>query len=317
MVDPILQRVMQEFGLGSPFEQESLSGGSAAAFHVRSARGDFVIKDGGDERVLGLYKQVAETLNAQGVRQARLYESIAGQLTASSGHAVFAFLPGTWAWRPTTTQSAAFMRYFAAYQRALRAVPIPLFVTEVRTPWQQADSLDYLLHDLPGLLATIHVSPLFARTADRVLAFLAEHRPILDAQPKQLVHGDVGPGNILYAHDGGTALIDFTPYRESALYALDVSFYWHYVYANHGRPDVMRIRDDLRAYAAVHPWTDEAKRAFYPALVKAAARILFVPILLALATGQRMVDSDSDSRARAINNIMACRNELEAAIRDT
>jgi hypothetical protein len=44
-------------------------------------------------------------------------------------------------------------------------------------------------------------------------------------------------------------------------------------------------RDDLRAYAAVHPWTDEAKRAFYPALVKAAARILFVPLLLALATG--------------------------------
>jgi Ser/Thr protein kinase RdoA (MazF antagonist) len=306
---------MQEFGLGSPLEQESLSGGSAAAFRVRSARGNFVIKDGGDERVLRLYKQVAETLNAQGVRQARLYESISGRLTASSGHAVYDFLPGAWAWQPTATQSAAFMRYFAAYQRALRAVPIPLFVTEVRTPWQQADSLDYLLHDMPGLLATIRVSPLFARTAERVLAFLAEHRPIIDGQPKQLVHGDVGPGNILYADDGGIALIDFTPYRESALYALGVSFYWHYVYANDGRPDVMRIRDDLRAYAAVHPWTDEAKRAFYPALVKAAARILFVPILLALTAGQRV--DDSDSRATAINHIMACRNELEAAIGDT
>jgi hypothetical protein len=91
-----------------------------------------------------------------------------------------------------------------------------------------------------------------------------------------------------------------------------VSFYWHYVYAKDGRPDVTRIRDDLRAYAGVHPWTDEAKRAFYPALVK-AARNLFVPILLALATGQRV----DDSRARAINNSMACRNELEVAIGDT
>ena len=79
----------------------------------------------------------------------------------------------------------------------------------------------------------------------------------------------------------------------------------------------MRIRDDLRAYAAVHPWTDEAKRAFYPALVKAAARILFVPILLALTAGQRVDDSDSDSRATATNHILACRNELEAAIGDT
>ena len=49
--------------------------------------------------------------------------------------------------------------------------------------------------------------------------------------------------------------------------------------------------------------------------MKAAARILFVPILLALATGQRA--DDSDSRATAINNIVACRNELEAAIGDT
>ena len=82
-------------------------------------------------------------------------------------------------------------------------------------------------------------------------------------------------------------------------------------------PDVTRIRDDLRAYAAVHPLADEAKRAFYPALVKAAARILFVPILLALAPGQRVDDSDSDSRATALNNIVACRNKLEAAIGDT
>ena len=53
--------------------------------------------------------------------------------------------------------------------------------------------------------------------------------------------------------------------------------------------------------------------------MKAAARILFVPILLARATGQRVddSDSDSDSRATAINNIVACRNELEAAIADT
>jgi len=66
MVDPVLQRVMQEFGLGSPLEQESLSGGSAGTFRVRSARGDFAIKDGGDVRVLRLYQQVAQTLNAQG-----------------------------------------------------------------------------------------------------------------------------------------------------------------------------------------------------------------------------------------------------------
>ncbi|MDQ2830314.1 MAG: hypothetical protein M3Y74_14870 [Chloroflexota bacterium] len=58
MVDPVLQQVAQEFDLGAPLAQETLSGGSAAAFRLRTTHGDVVVKDGGDERELLLYKHV-------------------------------------------------------------------------------------------------------------------------------------------------------------------------------------------------------------------------------------------------------------------
>lgn len=314
MVDPVLQQVAREFDLGAPLEQEILSGGSAAACRLRTTHSDVVVKDGGDERALLLYKHVEETLNAQGVRQARLRATVSGQLKASTGQAVFEFLPGRWAWQPTVAQAAAFMRYFAAYNGTLRDISAPPFVTETRTPWQKADSLDYLLHDLPGVLGAADVSSLFAHTTDRVLTLLADYRPILDVRSKQLVHGDVGPGNILYTDEGVVALIDFTPYWESSLYALCVSFYWHYVYGNDGRPDIGRIGDDLRAYAAVTPFSSEDKIAFYPTFIKAAARILFGRLLLDLESGQQTYNGDN--RAAMVNNIVACREELAMAITD-
>lgn len=317
MVDSVLRQVAREYDLGEPLEQEALSGGSAPVFRLRTSRHMVIIKHGADERELCLYKRVAETLNVRGVRQARLYSTVSDRLQSSSGHAVFEHLPGTWAWQPTSTQAAVFMRYFAAYNRALCEIPIPPFVTTVDTPWKKADSLDYLLHDLRGDLAQIQLSPLFARTADRALTFLARHRSPLDAMPKQLVHGDVGPGNILYTDGGGepsAVLVDFTPYRESALYSLCVSFYWHYVYGNHGRPNIARIGDDLCVYAAVYPFSAEEKRAFYATFVKVAARILFVPLLLNLAADRPELDAASDSRATAMNNILDSRRDLETAI---
>ncbi len=314
MVDAALVQVAREYDLGVPLEQDTLSGGSAATILLRTSRGAVVVKDGGDERALALYKRVEEALNARGVRQARLHVTMSGQLTASTGQAVFEFLPGWWAWRPAPAQASALMRYLVAYHRALRAVPVPSFVTEVHTPWQRADALDYLLHELPQVLETAQVSPLFARAADRTLTFLADHRTLLVARPTQLVHGDVGPGNILYTDEDVVALIDFTPYRESPLYALCVSFYWHYVYDNDGRPDIARIRDDLHAYATIAPFSAEDKHVFYPTFVKAAARILFGRFLFELEAGRQ--PSPTDKRAAIVNNILACRRKLAEAIAD-
>jgi Ser/Thr protein kinase RdoA (MazF antagonist) len=48
----------------------------------------------------------------------------------------------------------------------------------------------------------------------RALAQLAESAPLIDALPSRLIHGDIGPDNVLMDGDDVVAIVDFTPLRE-------------------------------------------------------------------------------------------------------
>jgi Ser/Thr protein kinase RdoA (MazF antagonist) len=314
MGDGELARVTKEFGLGEPLAAERLTGGAAGTLKLRTANGAFVVKRVTDARELALYHQVEATLNQAGVRQARLYTTQSGHLVASTGHAVFEWLPGRWVTYPTRAQSAALMRHFAAYNRALRAVQVPPFVTEWYNPWKKANSLDFVLHHLPAQLVRLPLSPGFVAAATAALRLLAERRTELEQLPKQLVHGDIGPGNVLYGPGHRAVIIDFTPYHESHLYAVCVALYWHHVYPTEGQPDIERIGQDLATYAARHPCSPEDKRLFPVVFAKAATRILIVPLLLHLESGQRLPIEECDRRATALTGLLACSSSLAGAI---
>jgi Ser/Thr protein kinase RdoA (MazF antagonist) len=285
MGDDDLKRVADEFGLGEPLGAEELTGGAAGTLKLRTASGIFVVKRVVDVYELALYRQVELVLNQANVRQARLHTTLAGGLVASTGQAVFEWLPGRWATSPTPAQSAALMRHFADYNRAIRAIPVPPFVTVWDNPWRKADSLDYLFRHLPEHLAQLSLSPAFVATATAALRRLAERRAELERLPKQLVHGDVGPGNVLYTPDHRAVIIDFTPYDEPHLYGVCVALYWHCVYPTNGQPDLARIGEDLAFYATRHPLTPDDKLLFPVIFAKVATRILTVPLLLHLEHG--------------------------------
>jgi Ser/Thr protein kinase RdoA (MazF antagonist) len=309
-----LDRVTDEFGLGEPLEAEELTGGAASTLKLRTARGTFVVKRVTDTRELALYRQVEVTLNRAGVRQARVHTTLAGDLAASTGQAVFEWLPGRWATSPTHAQSAALMRHFAAYNRAIRAIHVPPFVTAWDNPWRKADALDYLFRHLPAHLTRLPLSPAFVAAATAALRLLAEWRAELEHLPKQLVHGDVGPGNVLYTPDHRAVIIDFTPYDEPHLYGVCVALYWHYVYPTNGQPDIERIGQDLATYATRHLLTVEDKRLFPVIFAKVATRILTVPLLLHLEHGQPLHVGECDARATALTALLACHSSLVSAI---
>lgn len=308
-----MQHIATAFDLGEPLESTSLGGGEGSTYKLCTRRGEFVVKGGQEPHSLALYQQVATTLNGAGVPQAQVFTTATGQLHVG-GYAVFELLRGTGLDLPDPVQSAALMCYFARYNHALRTIAVPPDVHEVRTGWKKADSLSYLLTELPAQLARLPLSVFFQQITQTVLDRLAKVRSDLDRLPKQLVHGDVGPGNILFTSDDVVAIIDFTPYYESHLYAVCVSFFWHYVYGNGGTVDVARIVDDLRIYAQ-HHGLSPAERALFPAIfLKVAARILFVPCLLMLDSGQVAVDQDADRRAAATQDIMACHTIFERLV---
>lgn len=96
-----------------------------------------------------------------------------------------------------------------AFHRALVGVPQPPFFDARRDPWARADRLTW-----GAVLPDVY--PWLRDPVERLWRLL---RPL--ELPSQLIHGDIS-GNILFATDRESAIIDFSPYWRPAGFAAAV-----------------------------------------------------------------------------------------------
>jgi homoserine kinase type II len=229
---------------------------------------------------LELLAQVAAALGQAGLRQAQLLRTKAGSLRSSTGHFLQEYLPGRICPQPTAEQAAAVMRYLADYQAALAGLQLPPSWHAADTIWTRVASADYLVLVLPDLLQRFGY-------ADRTAAAVAElHAAVsaMSALPRQLVHSDIGPDNVLMHGTEVAAVIDFTPLYEPALFAVATAVYWYQIYGS-AELDCAAIWSSLRLAAARRPWT-AAETELWPAmLAREALRRLATPLALADQAG--------------------------------
>ncbi|HLY28728.1 MAG TPA: phosphotransferase [Aggregatilineales bacterium] len=317
-MDPEIAAVAREFELGVPIKSQHLNGGSASVLKLRTTLGDFVLKQGELERDLLLYHQVDVALNAVGVRQAHLFAKPDGRFLSSKAFSVFEFLPGHWNHRPTNTQAIAFVNHLVAYNRALSTIAVPSFVNDLDNVWKKANSVNFVLNRIPKWLVglTVSVPARFEAVSRTIIAYWRQHRSDLDDLPNQLVHGDIGPGNILYGTENAIFIIDFTAYQEPPLYSLCVAFYWHYFYHSH-RPRFDRIANDLAIYGSQQGFSGDEKQLFPTIFLKVATTILFVPLLLNLERGLSPLTQEWEKRANIVDAILSNQSKLGDAIEST
>ncbi|WP_020579824.1 hypothetical protein [Actinopolymorpha alba] len=74
-MDRVLAQVAREFELGTPISVEPLAGGSVHVVKLTTSRGSYVVKPVYQAVELELYSTVERTLNARGIRQARLFRT--------------------------------------------------------------------------------------------------------------------------------------------------------------------------------------------------------------------------------------------------
>jgi Ser/Thr protein kinase RdoA (MazF antagonist) len=262
---PDYQRVAEEFGLGRLLEATPLAGGRAGVRRLVTTRGQFVIKPAGRPAEALLYEQVALILNKAGVRQARPLRTVTGGLTGEWGHTAQEFLPGRIFMRPSAAQTLAVMRHLGEYHAALARVPSGP-PSEV-TIWTQVTSPGFLLRELPGLAdrARAALPSASQEVIHRALGRLRAAVPRMSALPRQLIHGDIGPDNVLMDGDQVVAVIDFTPHTEPVIFAIAGAVYWYHAYG-HPALDLAAMRAGLEAAGAHRPWTSE-ELATWPAML--------------------------------------------------
>lgn len=309
---PDVARVAEEFGLGAVLDAAPLPGGHRDVTRLTTGRGTFVVKPGYQTADLELYERVASALNQAGIRQARPLRTTAGALVSASGHAVQEFLPGRICLPPSAAQTTAVMRHLAGYHAALTKIPVSAVATPAETVWTRVAGARYLVRELPGLLRR-HAPP--GRAGDRPVTALLGHLerglPRLCDLPRQLVHGDIGPDNVLMDGDTVVAIIDFTPLRQPVLFAVAGAVYWYHIHGQ-AEPDLDAIRASLAAH---RPWTAPERAAWPAMLAREALRRFATPFAIA-AQQPRPPPAWPQARYQAVVSIMRCWPRLPALLPD-
>lgn len=295
--------LVDEYGLGRLIRMTAVAGGGPQVRKMITAAGSFVVKPAYRAFEWDLYATVEKTLNDRGVRQARIVRTAMGSAVSSTGHVVLEWLDGSVTLQPSEQQVGDTFRHLAHYTAALSDITIPTALITHETIFTQVVSAAWLEQNLSGLCQ------LLPDDWDRAPIRSAQSRLRLTALPVQLVHGDIGPDNVVYDGETVVAIIDFTPFPEPALFGLCTALYWFFV---HGReePDLGGLRDAVAAYATIRPLTP-AERAALPAmLIKESLRRLATPLALAEADAAPVSISSIRHRYQAVVALTECYADL-------
>ncbi len=159
------------------------------------------------------------------------------------------FLAGELELEPSGAQVRAVMRAAGSLHVALGRLAVG-YEPDRDSVFVQVTDPGFLISELPGLLR--HYG-LVTGPAGTAIACLAGHQGALGALPRQLVHGDIGPDNVLLDGEQVVAIIDFTPHVLPVLFAASTALYWYHVY---GQPAVRAasLAVSRAAMARARPW---------------------------------------------------------------
>jgi Ser/Thr protein kinase RdoA (MazF antagonist) len=288
--DADIAGLLREYDLGELVSAEPLAGGRAAVLRIDAGCGSFVLKAATRLADVELQASAALFLNERGIRQARILRTRAGTLVSSDGRYLQEFLPGSIIAHPGHEQAAAAMRHIAAYHQALADVPND-YQPEGASIWTRVADPGYLVGELSGLMNRYGIDDAAAQAALRVLD---QFRWRLGRLPRQMVHGDLGPDNVLMRGARVVSVIDFTPFYESALFGACTALYWYHIHGafqsspsgrDSGGLSLSKLRWSMATMAEERPWTRDELALWPVGLLREALRRLATPLAVAAESG--------------------------------
>jgi Ser/Thr protein kinase RdoA (MazF antagonist) len=267
------------YDIGRVLSLDRLPAGHPAVRKVTTSAGTYLLKPAWRAADVALLAELP-SLSRHGIRQPAVIRTGAGELVSPNGYFLQEFLPGEPALEPTNPQVRAVMRAVASLHVALRAWPAG-YEPDRDSVFVQVTEPAFLIAELPGLVRHYGIA---SRPVETAIAWLAEGQAAVGRLPRQLVHGDIGPDNVLLDGEHVVAIIDFTPHLLPVLCAASTALYWYHVY---GQPAVSAagLAASRAAMAEVRPWPAGEDELWVTGLVWESLRRLATTLELARRGG--------------------------------
>lgn len=277
--DEAARSALAWYGIGAVLSLDRLPGGYPAVRKVTASRGTYLLKPARRRPDLALLAELA-ALRADGVRQPEVIRTESGQLVSPGGYFLQEFLAGAVELEPSGAQVRAVMRAVGSLHVALGRLTVD-YEPDRDSVFVQVTNPGFLIAELPGLLRHYGLS---AGPGGMAIACLAEHQAALGALPRQLVHGDIGPDNVLLDGEQVVAIIDFTPHVLPVLFAASTALYWYHVYGQ-SAVSAAGLAASRAAMAQARPWPAAEEELWAAGLVWEALRRLATTLELARRAG--------------------------------
>jgi thiamine kinase-like enzyme len=197
------------------FQTVPTAKGSGNTFDVTSDTGRYIAKCGVRSDFIAIQQKIQPLLEKAGLKQARI-------IFHDEKVVLYEWLDGDGSGQLTPQRMRNAVLYMKKYFEVLHSLPAGEIEIKRMNAWDDAKSLDFLLDEFPRYAEYI-AAPCLSAAVKR----LSENRVLLSKQPKQLIHGDLGADNFIFAGDEVAAIIDFTPEIAPALYGLCHFLYWN------------------------------------------------------------------------------------------
>jgi len=287
--DDAARSALTWYEIGAVLSLDRLRAGHPALRKVTTSAGTYLLKPAWRRADIALLAELP-ALRSHGVRQPAVIRTRSGELVCPCGYFLQEFLAGEPELEPSGAQVRAVMRAVGGLHVALSTLAAG-YEPDGDSVFVQVTDPDFLLTELPGLLRHFGLA---TGPTGAALGCLAEHRAAIGALPRQLVHGDIGPDNVLLDGERVVAIIDFAPQVLPVLFAVSSALYWYHVYGQHAL-SVAGLAASREAVAEARPWSAAENELWVAGLAWEGLRRLATALELAR---RRCADPGPAAQAR-------------------
>ncbi|EFM10659.1 hypothetical protein PaecuDRAFT_2571 [Paenibacillus curdlanolyticus YK9] len=241
------QLLNSEYGINDVLALRDLSK-SGPCYQIVTAERSYVLKQVDRLDFLNAYQKAQTVLKNHGLIQGSIIPTKTNKLMTKSGYTLIEFVPGEAIETYTDEQFCSIIKHLYTYYQILREVPFAATEIEEVNNWDKLKSVAFMCRKVEEFLQTFELDERVRWLLKRAQLVLSEHVDYFNRAPKQLIHADLGPGNIVFCDHTIKTIIDFTPEYDNELYALAQFLYWTCLWDFSESASLARIRSTLTIY---------------------------------------------------------------------